>query len=361
MSMPNPDPIFVRASVSNVCNLSCVYCPKKEGMENRVPAHLSGRLLTVAEYCRNLDHLERNGLKGIAFTGGEPTLNPHLPKLIRYAANRFERVELTSNGRYLDEMLPLIAPHLHLLKVSLDTTDPTFAKEITNGTLREVERAVTAIRMACASGLKVAINAVVMRSNLAEINKIIELCRDINHRGYPGKAYVSLLDFYYSNEKRAIWEREFVPISELAAGFEQRFGPKVAQTRFGCTFYWFNADGVDVRFKDSLGATHRAEKCSRCAQYCQEGIYGVKHSVEGWVTTCPTGDPGYGAHLASGLTDAEADSILAPLLRDIAESRPDTNSFKTMLERHNLNPNCLPLAEDPAPNTGIETEELVTK
>jgi molybdenum cofactor biosynthesis enzyme MoaA len=330
-------------------------------MENRVPAHLSGRLLTVAEYCRNLDHLVRNGLKGIAFTGGEPTLNPHLPELIRYAAKRFERVELTSNGRHLDEMLPRIAPHLHLLKVSLDTTDPAFAKEITNGTLGEVERADTAIRTACAFGLKVAINAVVMRANLAELNKIIELCRDINQRGYPGKAYVSLLDFYYSNEKRAIWEREFVPISELAAEFEQRFGPKVAQSRFGCTFYWFNADGVDVRFKDSLGATHRAEKCSRCILYCQEGIYGVKHSVEGWVTTCPTGDPRYGAHLAPDLTDAEADAILAPLLRDIAKARPDNNSFKTMLERHNLNPNCLPLVENPAPDMGIETEGLVTK
>lgn len=359
--MPNSDPIFVRASVSNICNLSCVYCPKKEGMENRVPAHLSGRLLTVAEYCKNLDHLVRNGLKGIAFTGGEPTLNSHLPALIRHAANRFARVELTSNGLHLNEMLPVIAPHLHLLKVSLDTTDAVFAKEITNGTVREVERASTAIQMACAFGLKVAINAVVMRSNLAELNKLIELCRDINRRGYTGKAYVSLLDFYYSNEKRAIWEREFVPISELAAGFEKRFGPKVEQSRFGCTFYWFNADGVDVRFKDSLGATHRAEKCSRCTLYCQEGIYGVKHSVEGWVTTCPTGDPHYGAHLAPGLTDAEADAILAPLLKDIAEARPDTSSFKTMLERHNLNPNYLPLVENPAPNAEIETQYLVTK
>lgn len=359
--MHNPDPIFVRASVSNVCNLSCVYCPKKEGMENRVPAHLSGRLLTVTEYCRNLDHLARNGLKGIAFTGGEPTLNPNLPELIRFAANIFERVELTSNGRHLYEMLPRIVPHLNLLKVSLDTTDPAFAQEITNGTIREVDRAVTAIRGACALGLKVAINAVLMRSNLAEIGQIIELCRDINRHGYAGKAYVSLLDFFYSNEKRAIWESEFVPASELATGFEQRFGPKLVQNRFGCTFYWFTADGVDVRFKDSLGATHRAEKCRRCTLYCQEGIYGVKHSVEGWVTTCPTGDPRYGAHLAPGLNDAEADATLAPLLRDIAEARPDTSSFKTMIERHNLNPHCLPVAEVPAQDRGIETERLVTK
>ena len=341
MSMPSPDPIFVRASVSNVCNLSCVYCPKKEGMENRVPAHLSGRHLTVAEYCRNLDHLARNGLKGVAFTGGEPTLNRQLPDLVRYAANIFDRVELTSNGRHLNEMLPLIAPHLHLLKVSLDTTDPAFGQEITNGSMIEVERAIIAVRTACELGLKVAINVVVMRSNLAEIDKIIELCRNVNQSGYSGKAYVSLLDFYYSNEKRAIWEREFVPITELATGFEQRFGSKTSQNRFGCGFYWFNAGGVDIRFKDSLGATHRAEKCGRCSLFCQEGVYGVKHSVEGWVTTCPTGDPRYGAHLAPGLSDQDADAVLMPLLTDIGEARPDTGSFKKMLEQHDLHPHCL--------------------
>lgn len=314
-------------------------------MENRVPDHLAGKILTVEQYCKNLDHLARNGLKGISFTGGEPTLNQNLPALIRHAKVIFDRVELTSNGFRLQEMLPAIAPHLDLLKVSLDTLDPTLGKEITNGTIKEVERAVSSIRAACKLGLKVGINVVVMRSNLAEIERILELCREINMGSNTGRTYVSLLDFYFSQERRFKWEQEFVPIAQLAERFEKRFGPRMCQRRFGCTFYWFDADGVEVRFKDSLGPTHRAEKCRLCRLYCQEGIYGLKHSVEGWITTCPTGDLGHGVYLHPALTDLEADLILVPILRDITEARPETSSFNTMIERHVLAPNLGPIEE----------------
>src|SRR5665213_43697 len=93
IKIPEPDPIYVRASVSGKCNLNCVYCPKKEGMENRVPDMLRGNNLTVEEYGRNLTHLARNGIRGISFTGGEPTLNPDLPEIITIARKIFERVE----------------------------------------------------------------------------------------------------------------------------------------------------------------------------------------------------------------------------------------------------------------------------
>ncbi len=49
MLMPNPDPIFLRASVSDRCNLHCIYCPKTEGMENRVPSNLRGHSLHISQ------------------------------------------------------------------------------------------------------------------------------------------------------------------------------------------------------------------------------------------------------------------------------------------------------------------------
>jgi molybdenum cofactor biosynthesis enzyme MoaA len=307
-------------------------------MENRVPTFLSGQRLSVEDYCRNLDHIARNGIAGISFTGGEPTLNPDLVALVRHAATAFERVELTSNGLNLREMLPDLAKHLHLLKVSLDTTDPLLVRKLTRGSAKEFSRASNGVKQACQLGLTVGVNAVVMRSTIDGIDGLIEFCRNINANGYPGRVYLSLLDFYYSSEQRQTWEREFVPIESVARQFDARYGPRVAQERFGCTFYWFDADGVIVRFKDSLGATQRAAKCQGCKHYCQEGIYGIKHSVEGWVTSCPNGEPALGAHLAQGITDDEADALLRPLMEDIRAAAPDRASFSTMLSTHLLRP-----------------------
>jgi molybdenum cofactor biosynthesis enzyme MoaA len=265
-------------------------------------------------------------------------LNPDLPLIIAAASSIFERVELTTNGRFLVEMLPALAPHLDLLKVSLDAVELQKVKAITNGTYVDSHCAVDSIRAGCEAGLRVGINVVVMRSTIDQLNRIIALCREINSQGFPGKAYVSLLDFYYSEERRSTWEKEFIPLSELTPTFLANYGPCVAQERFGCQFFWFNSDGVQIRFKDSIGATHRASKCQDCRRYCQEGIYGLKHSIEGWVTTCPTGDPDYGVHLASGLSDHDADLRLESLLRDLRGAHPDSNSFSTMLNTHDLRP-----------------------
>lgn len=338
MLTPSSDPIFVRASVSGKCNLNCIYCPKAEGMENRVPEILRGHDLSADDYISNLRHLARNGLRGVAFTGGEPTLNHDLPRIVAAASSIFERVELTTNGRFLPEMLPDLAPYLNLLKVSLDAAELQRVMSITNGTSLESERAIASIRTGCAAGLRVGINVVVMGSTVDQIDRIIELCREINSQGFPGNAYVSLLDFYYSEERRTMWEREFLPLSELVPRFTSKNSPSIAQIRFGCRFYWFDINGVQIRFKDSIGITHRALKCQDCRRYCQEGIYGLKLSIEGWVTTCPTGDPDYGIHLVSGISDHDADQRLAPLLQDIRSAHPDSNSFITMLNKHGLRP-----------------------
>lgn len=360
----SPDQIFVRASVSGECNLNCIYCPKAEGMENRVPDTLRGCRLSADDYISNLKHLARQGLRGVAFTGGEPTLNPDLPLIVKAASNLFERVELTTNGRFLVEMLPEFAPHLDLLKVSLDAVELQKVRTITNGTSFESQHAITSIRAACEAGLRVGINVVVMRSTVDQIDKIIDFCREINLQGFSGKAYVSLLDFYYSEERRATWEQEFLPLSELASVFSDKFGPSTTQERFGCQFFWFETNGVQIRFKDSIGATHRASKCTDCRRYCQEGIYGLKHSIEGWVTTCPTGDPDYGVYLHPGVSNQDADLRLGPLLQALGEARPNPHSFITMLNTHRLRPSLLsgtgnhPLCvEEVSPSVTKDTEE----
>jgi MoaA/NifB/PqqE/SkfB family radical SAM enzyme len=234
-------------------------------------------------------------------------------------------------------MIPHLAKYLTLLKISLDAVSPDVVARVTQGASENANRAILAAKVASKAGINVAINSVAMQSTISEIPHLIKLCREINGEG-EGHCHLSILDFYYSPERRDIWQREFVSIQEIEPSLASLYGPAEIEHRFGCRFLSFNANGVRIRLKDSSGTTLRAAKCGKCTSYCQEGIYGIKHSLEGWVTTCPSNEEHMGAQLHIGLSDAEADDILAPILADVTQAKPDALSFQKLLAAHTLSP-----------------------
>jgi molybdenum cofactor biosynthesis enzyme MoaA len=331
---------FLRASVADTCNLNCVYCPKASGMENFTPPELADRRLSTDDYCANLGHLAASGvIEGISFTGGEPTHNRDLPVLVAHARTLFRRVELTSNGRFLPKMLPALAPHLDVLKVSLDAADPALAHEIIRGQRMDVAHALDGIDAALAAGVTVGINLVAMRRNLGQLDAVVALANRAHTRS-GGTIYVSVLDLYYSDEQRQLWLDEFVPLDPLIADYRAAASGR-SQDRKGCQIDWFDIDGVQVRFKSSYGSTYRGDRCQTCPIYCQEGFYGLKHSVQGWVTPCPTGRPAFGVHLPADLDPTEARARLAPLEAELLSTRRVEDSFTQFLTRRGLAPAAL--------------------
>ncbi len=85
------------------CNLGCGYCTITPAMRQRA--------LSTPRVLEAIDRASRSGITEIAFTGGEPTIFPDLPGLVRYARSRgFRHVKIASNGlRYA------YAPYLDLL------------------------------------------------------------------------------------------------------------------------------------------------------------------------------------------------------------------------------------------------------
>jgi cyclic pyranopterin phosphate synthase len=85
------------------CNLGCTYCTITDTMRRRA--------LPTERVVAKIDEGARRGYRDIAFTGGEPTIVPELPQLVKYARSRgFEHVKVASNGlRYAYE------PYLDLL------------------------------------------------------------------------------------------------------------------------------------------------------------------------------------------------------------------------------------------------------
>lgn len=151
----------LRVSLTDRCNLRCVYCMPEDGIAFRPSEDLlqDDELVMLVEIAAEL------GVQKIRLTGGEPTVRPRITDLVRRIARipGITDLAMTTNG-LLMEMLarPLAGAGLTRLNVSLDTLDPAKFSRITRG--GQVERVLTGIRAAEGAGLlPVKINAVVVR------------------------------------------------------------------------------------------------------------------------------------------------------------------------------------------------------
>lgn len=167
---------YMRVSVTDRCDLRCRYCMPK-GI-NRLP---SADILTfeeIAEVCAAAASL---GIKYIRLTGGEPLARLGIEKLAAMIKNidGIERLTMTTNGVTLERKLPeLIAAGLDGVNISLDTLDRDMYKSITGFDC--LEAVLKSIDAACEMGIKVKINAVVLKETLGGVMDIVSLARDRN-------------------------------------------------------------------------------------------------------------------------------------------------------------------------------------
>ena len=96
---------YLRLSVTDRCNLRCVYCMPEDGVQ-LIP-HLE--VLTFEEIVRLARIMKPMGIRKVRVTGGEPLLRRGLPDLVRLLDGiGFEEIVLTTNGL----MLPPVAGEL---------------------------------------------------------------------------------------------------------------------------------------------------------------------------------------------------------------------------------------------------------
>ena len=90
---------YLRISVTDRCNLRCVYCMKEEQQEF-LP---SGELLTLEEWVRLCKGAALAGIRKIRITGGEPLMRQDIVELVEAISNipGIEKVVMTSNAVHL--------------------------------------------------------------------------------------------------------------------------------------------------------------------------------------------------------------------------------------------------------------------
>ena len=150
----------LRISVTDRCNVRCVYCMPEDGLEWLPRAEI----LTFEEITRVATVAHRLGVRSLRLTGGEPLVRAHLPVLVSMVAGvGFDDLSLTTNGVGLTSAAAdLAAAGLRRVNVSCDSLRRDRFEEMTRrDALPQVLAGMEAAERAGLAPLKV--NVVTMR------------------------------------------------------------------------------------------------------------------------------------------------------------------------------------------------------
>ena len=164
---------YLRVSVTDRCDLRCVYC-----MAERMVFLPKAEVLTIEELDAVASTFVGLGVRKLRLTGGEPLVRRGIMGLVErlsrhLATGALDELTLTTNGTRLAEFAGDLARHgIRRINVSLDTLKPDlFAKLTRGGDLGKVLAGIEAARTA---GLRVKINAVALaHDNADEIPSLI--------------------------------------------------------------------------------------------------------------------------------------------------------------------------------------------
>lgn len=121
---------YIRISLTDRCNLRCVYCMPEEGVEF-VP---HDRILTYEEILRLCRCFASLGIHKIKLTGGEPLVRRNMAYLIEELKkiDGIDNVTITTNGILLKSQIKdLVEAGVDAVNVSLDTLNRELFQKLT--------------------------------------------------------------------------------------------------------------------------------------------------------------------------------------------------------------------------------------
>jgi MoaA/NifB/PqqE/SkfB family radical SAM enzyme len=179
------------------CNLRCKHCYENAGGPKRPE-------LSTEEAKQVLDILSKIagiGLPALSFSGGEPLARRDFFELAAYAKKRIGYVSIASNGTLItkDNAKKIKDAGIDYAEISIDGATPGVHDEF-RGIPGAFERAMEGVKNCVEEGVDTCIATTIHRDNLSELEKLIELSKQLGvrfmHFNYiptgRAKAYVEL-------------------------------------------------------------------------------------------------------------------------------------------------------------------------
>ena len=205
---------YLRISVTDRCNLRCVYCMPEEGMEFEP----SDKILSYEEITEVVRVLAGMGVRKLRLTGGEPLVRKELEVLVAMlsAIPGIEDIALTTNGIFLAPKAErLKQAGLSRVNISLDSLRADRFKLITRG--GDVQKVLNSIDACLAAGLDpIKLNVVLMRGmNDDEIGDFLHLTMGNN-------LHVRFIEYMPIGHHDQMWKSHYLPLQHVFAACVER-------------------------------------------------------------------------------------------------------------------------------------------
>ena len=261
---------YVRISVTDRCDLRCVYCMAEE-------MHFLPKkdVLTLEELDRIAAAFIRLGTRKIRLTGGEPLVRRDVMRLIDRLGTRIgdgegqglDELTLTTNGTQLARFAPgLRAAGMRRINVSLDTLDPAMFTLLTRW--GKIEPTLEGIFAARAAGLAVKINAVAMKGvNEDSFDALIEWC---GAHGFD----LCLIETMPMGEIGEDRTEQYLPLSLVRSRLRRRWTLDETDYRTGGPARYFTVRETGRHLGFITPMTHNfCESCNRVRLTCTGTLF----------------------------------------------------------------------------------------
>ena len=311
---------YLRISVTDRCNLRCIYCMPEEGIR------LTGRenILQEPEIIRVCQVMAELGIKKIKITGGEPLVRPRMPGLIRQikAIPGIEKVTLTTNGILLKkQMKELAEAGLDSLNISLDTLDREGFMKITrrdllDDTLAGIEEAMKY------PNVQLKINCVplgIEEQNLCEIAEFA--CK------YPVHVrFIEMMPIGYGSSFTGMSQEKIVSL------LEKKFGilfPYEGLPLGNGPSKYYTVDGIQGKIGFISAISHKF--CSECNR--------ILLTSQGYLKTCLQYTAG--RDLRESLRNGGTDEEIKEIIKAALSEKPDGHHFREKVKEDDTESLCM--------------------
>ena len=262
---------YLRVSVTDRCDLRCVYC-----MSEDMTFLPKAEVLSLEELERLCAAFIRLGTHKLRITGGEPLVRRDVMTLFQRLGQRIgtnaeggglSELTLTTNGTQLAKHAEaLAAAGVRRVNVSLDTLDPARFAAITRW--GKLDKVLEGIAAAKAAGLHVKVNAVALKGvNEDEITDMLAWCGKQGHD-------LCLIETMPMGDIGGDRTDQYLPLSLVRARLRRDWTLQDTSYQTGGPARYFDVAETGTRVGFITPMTHNfCESCNRVRLTCTGTLY----------------------------------------------------------------------------------------
>lgn len=300
---------YIRISITDRCNLRCVYCMPEEGI--KLIKH--DEVLSYEEIIRLCKLFSRIGISKVKITGGEPLVRKDVHKLVKSIkeTDGIDNVTLTTNGILLEDQIDeLVKAGLDAVNISIDTLKDDTYRELTR--IGDVNKVLNGIKK-CLNykDLKIKLNCVPIKGrNEDEIIDLINLCKynDISIR------FIEMMPIGLGKNMKGLNDEEIMSLIEKNIG---KLTPYSGNLGNGPSNY-YSLEGYKGKVGFISAVNHKfCETCNR-----------VRLTCEGFLKACLQYD--IGIDLRTMLRNGCSDDEILEAIKLTIYNKPEGHNFKVV-------------------------------